>query len=105
MNTEPTEEQENFLDGLVQTTCVERILKTEGEGDLMGMQAPIYGIHKFPTSKHGEEYAKAITSQLNHLSDSLGVLGFQVIYSEDGLKPSQGYFQIRVLAKTEGTKV
>lgn len=87
----------------VQFTCVGRILKAEEDGRLLGQEAPAFDCHTFPATSEGSTYAEAVTRQLNHLAELLGVLGFQVNYREDrgasdSNKPPTGFFEVRVFA-------
>lgn len=91
------------LDQQVQFTCVGRILKAEEDGRLIGQECPVFDCHTFPAHENGVEHAEALTRQLNHLSELLGVLGFQVSYQEnerasDSTLPLTGHFQVRVFA-------
>lgn len=86
-----------------QFKCVGRILKAEEDGRLLGQEAPVYECHKFTSTDDGAVYAEALTRQLNHLTDLLGVLGFQVTYRQDRKAsdvsgPALGYFKVRVFA-------
>lgn len=91
------------LDADLQAEVAKRMMKAEEDGNLMGMEAPVYRCHTFIPTKAGLAYARSITNQLNHLADALGVIGFQVDYCEssfsgDSREPDSGYFQIRVFA-------
>ena len=91
------------LDQQVQFTCVGRILKAEEDGRLIGKQCPVFDCHTFPAHDNGAEHAEALTRQLNHLAELLGVLGFQVSYQEDqrasdSTLPPTGHFQVSVYA-------
>lgn len=88
----------------VQHSCAEAIIQAEQAGQLLGKEAPVFRCHTFFPVGGGDIYAKTITRQLNHLAESLGVLGFQVAYKEDSLdpkatRPDLGYFEVRVFAK------
>jgi hypothetical protein len=90
-------------DQQVQLACVSRILKAEEDGRLLGQEAPAFDCHTFPATSEGSTYAEAVTRQLNHLAELLGVLGFQVNYREDrsasdSNKPPTGFFEVRVFA-------
>lgn len=87
----------------IQSSCVRRILQAEEAGRLLGQESPVYECHKFVATEEGRTYAEAITRQLNHLSELLGVLGFQVSYRNDRKAsdvsgPEEGYFEVRVFA-------
>jgi hypothetical protein len=87
----------------IQFKCVGRILKAEEDGRLLGQEAPVYGCHEFTATDDGAVYAEALTRQLNHLADLLGVLGFQVTYRQDrrasdASGPAPGFFEVRVFA-------
>jgi hypothetical protein len=90
-------------DRQTQFTCVGRILKAEEDGRLLGQECPVYDCHTFPATSEGSTYAEALTRQLNHLAELLGVLGFQVSYREprrssDATTPPTGHFEVRVFA-------
>jgi hypothetical protein len=105
MSILPDHDAQEMYDLEVQHTCADKILKCEKEQGLMGQEAPVYRCHTFFPANGGDTYAKMITRQLNHLAQSLGVLGFQVSYKEDSLdpkatRPDRGYFEVRVFAET-----
>ena len=99
-------ESQELYDLEVQKKCAQNILDAERSGLLVGQEAPIHASHSFPLVKEGPAYASAITDQLNHLADSLGVLGFQVTYDEGDFdsKDDRGYFRVRVFAKDKQRK-
>jgi|GEM_PF-5569622 len=91
-------------DSDVQNSCAQRILDAEQKGLLIGQEAPVFRCHTFSPVVSGDTYARILTQQLNHLAESLGVLGFQVVYNENSFDgeapaPDHGYFSIRVFAK------
>jgi hypothetical protein len=90
-------------DQVIQHDVTQAIVKAEEDGNLAGIEAPVYACHTFLPTGGGDVYARVITRQLNHLAKQLGVLGFQVLYKEDSFKtdaakPDHGYFQIRAFA-------
>jgi len=101
------QDQENH-DQVVSHDVTQAILAAEEQGNLAGIEAPVYACHTFLPTGGGDVYARVITRQLNHIAKSLGVLGFQVLYKEDSFKidaakPDHGYFQIRVFANQPKT--
>ena len=102
----PDNDQMETQDLEVQHACSENILKASEDGCLLGKEAPIYDCHTFAPTDHGDLYAQALTRQLNHFAEPLGLLGFQVNYRQDR-QPSdssasaKAYFEVRVFARGE----
>jgi hypothetical protein len=98
MSIETIHQDQESHDLVVQHDVTQAILKAEQEGNLAGIEAPVYATHTFIPTGGGDVYARVITRQLNHIAKALGVIGFQVLYKEDtlkeGNKPDHGYFQI-----------
>ena len=97
-------DKDELLDRQVQQERAQAVLQAEDQGNLAGAEAPVFKCHTFSPCSEGENHAKVLTNQLNHLAEGLGLLAFQVVYKEDSLsplaiKPDCGYFQIRVFAK------
>lgn len=103
MSKETIHQYQDDHDNVIQHDVTQAILVAEEQGNLAGIEAPVYATHTFLPTGGGDVYARCITRQLNHIAKSLGVLGFQVLYKEDtfkdGGKPDHGYFQIRVFAE------
>lgn len=94
------------VDAEVQRATAQRILEAEEQGNLCGLEAPVYRCHTFMPTAAGAAHARALTNQLNHIAQQLGVLGFQVTYKEDTLGggDESGFFQIRVFAPYDNVK-
>ena len=103
MSKDTIHQNQEDHDLVIQHDVTQAILKAEQDGNLAGIEAPVYRTHTFLTTGGGDVYARCITRQLNHIAKDLGVLGFQVLYKEDSFKtdaakPDHGFFQIRVFA-------
>ena len=104
MSKETIHKDQEDHDQVIQHEVTQAILKAEQDGNLAGIEAPVYATHTFLPTGGGDVYARCITRQLNHVAKALGVLGFQVLYKEDSFKtdatkPDHGYFQVRVFAE------
>jgi hypothetical protein len=103
MSTETIHAEQEAYDQAISHEVTQAIVKAEQDGNLAGIEAPVFKTHTFLPTGGGEVYARVITRQLNHIAQDLGVRGFQVLYKEDtfkdGGKPDHGYFQVRCFAQ------